>query len=70
MQSGEDKCYIGDAMVTSIQSRDKLGNRRSLDNKMPTTVWKEYKAKRRKESKERKESSNSRRRKDCKMDNR
>jgi len=34
---------------------------------MPTTVWKEYKAKEKKESKEKKKSSNSRRRKDCKI---
>ena len=56
-----------DAMVISTQLRDKLGNRRSQDNEMPTTVWKEYKAKERKGSKERKESSDSRRGKDCKI---
>ena len=54
-------------MVTSIQPRDKLENRRSQDNEMPTTVWKEYKAKEKKGSKEKKKSSNSRRRKDCKI---
>jgi len=37
---------------------------------MSTTVWKEYKVKRRKGNKEREESSDSRRRKVCKMGNR
>ena len=38
-------------MVISIQPRDKLENRRSQNDEMPTTIWKEYKAKRKKERK-------------------
>jgi len=47
-----------------------LGNGKSQDDEMPTIVWKEYKAKRRKENKERKESSDSRRGKDCEIGSR
>jgi len=70
MQFGEDRYYTRDAMVTSAQSRDKLGNRGSKNDKVPTTVWEEYKVERRKERKERKENSNSRRGKDYKMSSR
>ena len=35
-------------MVISTQPRDKLGNRRSENDEVPTIVWKEYKAKGRK----------------------
>jgi len=38
-------------MVISTQPRDKLGNRRSQNDEMPTTIWKEYKAKRKKKRK-------------------
>ena len=44
----EDRCYIGDTMVTSTQPKDKLGNRRSENNEVPTIVWKEYETKERK----------------------
>jgi len=66
----ENKYNIRDTVVTSAQSRDKLGDRRSKNNKVSTTVWKEYKVERRKESKERDESSNPRREKDYKMGSR
>jgi len=45
------------------QSRDKLGDRRSENDKIPTIVWKKYKAKRKKDS-------GSRRGKDCEIDSR
>jgi len=51
-------------MVISTQSRDKLENRESKNNKVSTTIWEKYKVKRRKES------SNPRREKDCKIDSR
>jgi len=51
-------------MVVSTQPRDKLGDRRSQDNKVPTIVWKEYKAKGGKGEKESKKSSNIGRRED------
>jgi len=57
-------------MVASTQPQNQLGNRRSQDDKMPTIVWKEYKAKRRKEDKEREKNSNSRRGKDCEIGSR
>jgi len=65
-----NRCSTGDAVVTSTQPRDKLGDRGSKNDKIPTTVWKKYEAERRKESEEREESSNSRRRKDCEMGSR
>jgi len=37
---------------------------------VPTTVWKKYKAKRRKKDEEREKSSNSKKGKDCKIDSR
>ena len=70
MQSRENRYHIGDAMVTSTQPRNQLENGKSQDDKMSTIVWKEYKAKRRKENKERKKSSNSRRGKDCEIGSR
>ena len=70
MQSRENRCHIGDAMVTSIQPRNQLENGKSQDDEIPTIVWKEYKAKKRKENKERKKSSNSRRGKDCEIGSR
>ena len=38
MQFGENKCYTRNAIVTSIQSRDKLEDRRSKNDKVPTIV--------------------------------
>jgi len=52
------------------QSRDKLGDRRSENDKISTIIWKEYKAKRKKEDKERKKDSDSRRGKDCEIGSR
>ena len=70
MQFGEDRYNIRDIVVTSAQSRDKLGDKESKNDEVPTTIWKKYKVERRKESKERKESSNSREEEDCKMNSR
>ena len=70
MQPGKNRYNTGDAVVTSMQPRDKLGDRKSKNNEVPTTVQKEYKVKRRKESEEREESSNSRREKDYKIGSR
>ena len=70
MQFGEDRYYTRNAIVTSAQSRDKLGDRRNKNNEVPTTLWKKYKVERRKGEKERKESGNPRRRKNCKMGSR
>jgi len=67
VQSRKNRCYIGDAIVTSIQSRDKLEDWRSQDNEVSTTVWKEYKAKGEKDEKESKKSSDIERRKDCEI---
>jgi len=64
MWFGEDKYNTRDTIVTSTQSRDKLENRESKNNKVSTTIWEKYKVKRRKES------SNPRREKDCKIDSR
>jgi len=55
-------------MVVSIQPRDKLEDQRSQDDKVPTIVWKEYKAKGGKNEKESKKSSDIGRRKDREMD--
>jgi len=57
-------------MTTSIQFRDKLGDKESKNDKVPTTVWEEYKSERRKERKEREENSDSRRGKDCEIGSR
>jgi len=54
-------------MVVSTQSRDKLEDRRSENDKVPTIVWKEYEAKRKKEDEEREKGSDSKREKDCEM---
>jgi len=54
-------------MVVSTQSRDKLEDRRSENDKVPTIVWKKYEAKRRKEDEEREKGSDSKREKDCEM---
>ena len=35
-------------MVVSTQSRDKLGDKRGKNDKVPTIVWKEYKVERKK----------------------
>jgi len=51
-------------MVISIQPRDKLEDQRSQDDKVPTIVWKEYKAKGGEDEKESKKSSDIGRRKD------
>ena len=64
MQSRKNRHYIGDAMVASTQPRDKLGDWRSQDNEMSTTVWKEYEAKGEKGKKESKKSSDIGRRED------
>jgi len=47
-----------------------LGDRESKNDKVPTTVWEEYKSERRKERKEREENSDSRRGKDCEIGSR
>ena len=57
-------------MTTSTQSRDKLGDRGSKNNKLSTTVWEEYEVERRKERIEREENGDSRREKDCEMGSR
>jgi len=54
-------------MITSTQPRDKLEDQRSQDDEVPTTVWKEYKAKGEKNEKESKKSSDIGRREDCEM---
>jgi len=36
-------------VVVSTQSRDKLGDKRGKNNKVPTIVWKKYKVERKKE---------------------
>jgi len=38
MQPGKNRYNTRDAMVISIQPRDKLGNKRSKNNKIPTIV--------------------------------
>jgi len=38
MQSGENKCHIGDIIVVNIQPRNQLENRRNQDDKMSTIV--------------------------------
>jgi len=55
-------------MVVSTQPRDKLGDQRSQDDEVPTTVWKKYKAKGEKNEKESKKSSDIGRREDYEMD--
>ena len=57
-------------MTTSTQSRDKLGDRGSKNNKLSTTVWEEYEVERKKERIEREENGDSRRGKDCEMGSR
>ena len=54
-------------MVVSTQPRNKLGNRRSQDDKVPTIVWKKYKAKREKGEERSKKNGNIGRRKDSEM---
>jgi len=51
-------------MVVSTQPRNKLGNRRSQDDEVPTIVWKKYKAKREKGKERSKKNGNIGRRKD------
>ena len=68
MQSRKNRRYIGDAMVVSTQPRDKLGDQRSQDDEVPTTVWKKYKAKGEKNEKESKKSSDIGRKEDYEMD--
>jgi len=67
VQSRKNRCYIGDAMVASTQPKDKLEDQRSQDDKVPTIVWKEYKAKGEKGKKESKKSSDTGRREDREM---
>ena len=38
VQFGENRGYIGNIVAASTQSRDKLGDWKSQDDKMPTTV--------------------------------
>ena len=54
-------------MVASTQPRNKLGNRRSQDDEVPTIVWKKYKAKREKGEERSKKNGDIRRRKDGEM---
>ena len=46
MQSGKNKYHIGHTMVTGIQSRDKLGDRRGQNDKMSTNLWEKFSSKR------------------------
>jgi len=39
VRSREDRSNSGDAIVGGTQSGDKLGDRRSQDDEMPTLVW-------------------------------
>jgi len=70
-----DVCDLGktdvilDAMVTSPQPRNQLGNRGGQDDKMSSIMWKEHKIGKETESKERKKGSHTRRRKDGEMGN-
>ena len=40
MQLREDRVNIGNAMASSPQSRNRLGERRSEDDALPTYMWK------------------------------
>jgi len=53
-----------------MQSRDKLEDKKGKNDKVPTTVWKEYKVERKKEREKKKEASNLKKEKDSEMDNR
>ena len=48
-------------MVASTQSRDKLKDRRGKNNKVSTTIWKEYEVERKKGKEKRGEASNCKR---------
>ena len=41
MQLGENRYHTGDAIVASTQPQDKLGDRRSQNDKISTNLWKE-----------------------------
>ena len=64
MQSRKNRHYTRDAIVASTQPRNKLENRRSQNDKVPTIVWKKYKAKREKREERSKKNGDIRRRKD------
>ena len=50
MQLGKDKVDTGDAMASSLQSRNRLGKRRGEDDALPTPIC----GKRKQEGKEKK----------------
>ena len=70
MQFREDRGDIRDAMVIDIQPKNKLGDRGGSNNKVSTIVQKEYKEKRRQESRKGKENNHYRRGENCKIDSR
>ena len=39
MQLGENRDHTGDTMVASTQLQDKLGDKRSQNDKMSTNLW-------------------------------
>ena len=41
MQLGENRYYTRDTIVANTQSQDKLGDKRSQNDKISTNLWKE-----------------------------